>query len=154
MEERLKKYTSPTPTESGCILWIGYKDEQGRGYISIKHKPHRVHRVSYELHKGKILDGLVIRHTCDNTSCINPDHLITGTQADNMNDMKERNRRKGIVAVKGEKHGKSKLTDNQVTEIKRLLTEQYTYSYIASLFNVSRHTIGAINNNKVWKHIK
>lgn len=36
--------------------------------------------------------GLVARHTCDNNWCINLEHLLPGTQADNLRDMRERNR--------------------------------------------------------------
>lgn len=34
----------------------------------------------------------VVRHTCDNPRCINPDHLIAGTQKDNVRDMFSRGR--------------------------------------------------------------
>lgn len=47
----------------------------------------------YEEHHGEIPDGLVVRHTCDNPPCINPDHLIIGTQAQNIQDMIDRGRK-------------------------------------------------------------
>ncbi|TKG21761.1 hypothetical protein FCV81_08845 [Vibrio breoganii] len=33
-------------------------------------------------------DGIVVRHTCDNPYCFNPDHLVKGTTADNNHDRK------------------------------------------------------------------
>jgi len=53
---------------------------------------HRAHRFSYIAHKGEIPDDCVVMHTCDNPKCVNPDHLITGTQADNIKDRDGKNR--------------------------------------------------------------
>ena len=59
-----------------CWNWTGGKFENGYGKIEIKGKTKKAHRVSYELLKGQIPDGLVIDHCiCNNKSCINPDHL-------------------------------------------------------------------------------
>lgn len=54
-----------------------------------------LHRLVYVKHNNTTLDaikGLVVRHTCDNPRCINPEHLILGTRADNNRDRKERGR--------------------------------------------------------------
>jgi len=50
------------------------------------------HRAMYMLHYGPIPDGMVIRHTCDNPPCVNPEHLLMGTEEDNRNDMYLRGR--------------------------------------------------------------
>jgi hypothetical protein len=52
----------------------------------------RAHKLSYIWAKGPIPEGQVVRHTCDNTLCVRPSHLILGTQADNVRDMAERGR--------------------------------------------------------------
>ena len=73
------------------------------------------HRVSYELHKGPIPEGLIVRHTCDNTSCVNPAHLLAGTHADNAKDCTERGRR---AKVRRAHTRVRKLTDDQVRAIR------------------------------------
>lgn len=64
--------------ENDCWVWLGAKDKDGYGQISIK-KPRcttlRAHVVSYEAINGKVPTGLVLDHLCKNPSCINPTHL-------------------------------------------------------------------------------
>ena len=80
-------------TESGCWECVSHsKDSCGYPMIRRNDTFWRGHRYSYTLFKGDIPEGLVIRHTCDNPACINPDHLKPGTQKDNVHDMFERNR--------------------------------------------------------------
>jgi hypothetical protein len=79
---------------SGCWLWTGHKKPNGYGQITINYKTLSTHRLSYELFKGPIPEGMYICHSCDVKACINPDHLWTGTHQDNMNDMTKKNRSK------------------------------------------------------------
>jgi hypothetical protein len=73
--------------ESGCWEWSGYKCQ---GYGAYGTKP--AHRLSYELFISEIPKELLVCHRCDNTICVNPNHLYCGTSQDNMNDMKNRKR--------------------------------------------------------------
>ncbi|CAD5239093.1 putative homing endonuclease [Klebsiella phage vB_KpP-Screen] len=60
----------------------------------------RMHRAEYCLANGLTLEdiaGLVVMHTCDNPRCINPEHLVLGTQRDNMLDMRNKGRAVGNV---------------------------------------------------------
>ena len=73
-----------------CIthhLLSGYDGDKCR-YPYVASKP--LHRAVYAMVHGAIPKGLVVRHTCDNTLCVNPKHLIIGTQLDNIRDRVER----------------------------------------------------------------
>lgn len=67
-------------SENGCHEWQGAK-RGPMGYSSLRNSadllPKMIygHVVSYEHHKGTIPKGMVVRHTCDNPICVNPDHL-------------------------------------------------------------------------------
>lgn len=89
--QRFERSHIPEPM-SGCWLWLENQHSvSGHGRFSYDSKTEYAHRVSYEMHKGAVT-GDVVRHTCDTPSCVNPDHLTTGTRADNMHDMYRRGR--------------------------------------------------------------
>jgi hypothetical protein len=87
---------------------------------------------------GNLPPAIVSRHTCDNRWCINPNHIIIGTRADNNRDRDERGRQR---TVRGIQHPKSKLTQQQVSEIKFLSGSQ---RQLAKIYNVSQTTIWKI----------
>ncbi len=79
-------------TES-CWNWIGRTAPPGwYGVITLNGKGVNCHRISYEVHCGEIPQGMQVLHSCDNPSCVNPSHLFLGTQADNMSDMRHKQR--------------------------------------------------------------
>lgn len=71
-----------------CWPWRASLDRYGYGqFKGCAHvSPQRAHRVAYESINGPIDSDLVLRHTCNNPACCNPDHMVPGTQADNHND--------------------------------------------------------------------
>lgn len=77
---------------TGCWEWQGARTNGGYGRLKYKNQAWMAHRFSYVLHKGPIPEGLVIMHKCDNPCCINPEHLMAGTQKQNMEDCKAKGR--------------------------------------------------------------
>jgi hypothetical protein len=76
---------------TGCWEWLAAKHKDGYGQLGIGPTIMLAHRLSYLLHQG-ILPPQYLRHTCDNPGCVNPAHLIPGTQKENMKDRQLRHR--------------------------------------------------------------
>lgn len=73
--------------ERGCWIWQGRIDRNGYGkaYDPTMPPGRRVdwaHRVSYRRHRGEIPGRMQLDHTCQNTRCVNPDHLDVVTVAE------------------------------------------------------------------------
>lgn len=127
--------------------WI-YKGSTSKGrYPSFTVNGGRTggHRFCYELFNGPIPENMVIRHTCDNPKCVNPYHLETGTQLDNMRDKMLRNRQ-----AKGASNGRSILTEDQV---RRILEDNRPYTEIAYDYKVHPATIRLIMIGRNWSHV-
>ena len=78
-------------TETGCWIWTG-AELKGYGRMVVNGKYLRAHRISWELYRGPIPDGLLVLHHCDVPACVNPDHLYLGSDLDNMRDRLRRGR--------------------------------------------------------------
>ena len=109
-----------------------------------------LHRVIYATtHDMDIseLDGWIVRHTCDNCRCINPNHLILGTTQDNVDDRVNRGR-----SVSGEKVHTSKLTWDDVREIRSSYEAGgISYQQLATKYGVDKTNIACIVKHKTWK---
>ena len=105
----------------------------------------RVHRAIFISHFNiaNLPARWVVRHTCDNRSCINPKHLLIGTNTDNTRDMVERNRQ-----AKGSKNGQSRLTEKQVLEIKSNHIDNGVV--LGKKYGVTKCAISDIRLGKGW----
>ena len=76
-----------------CWIWTG-RARLNYGYGAVRRNGRTIgaHRLAYQLHHGSIPAGMSVRHTCDNTACCNPAHLLLGSQSDNMKDAAVRGR--------------------------------------------------------------
>lgn len=77
-----------------CWEWTGKIGTDGYGQMTIARKSHSAHRVSWQLNKGAIPDGLCVLHKCDNPACVRPSHLFLGTKSDNSKDARAKGRLK------------------------------------------------------------
>lgn len=130
-----------------CWWWTAGVNETGYGRIQTKNGPSRAHRISYELHKGPIPQGMGVLHRCDQPGCVNPDHLFLGTPADNAADREAKGRNR---PPRGEGQRSAKLTENQVREIRAASGKQRD---IAKRFGVTQANVWAILARKTWAHI-
>jgi len=125
-----------------CWLWIGCANERGYGWFHAASSSEKnTHRLIWEHVHGPIAEGQSILHKCDISGCVNPSHLFIGTQSDNMIDAV----RKG--------HRPTKLSVEQVVEIKKLLSQGLKHRVIAEKFGVSRGTVSLIHQGRNWTHV-
>ena len=139
---------SITLSPDECWEWLGRR-VKGYGMMCVSKRSIGAHRISWGIHNGTIPEGMSVLHKCDNPSCVNPNHLFLGTQADNIRDMMIKKRDKH---PSGENHKNHKLVLSQVENI-RLRYKQggITFKELASEFGVSQSAINNIIQGNRWK---
>jgi HNH endonuclease len=143
-----KKNIEYIKTESNCHEVVSHACRNGYPCFYFNRKVWSIHRYIYMMKVGEsnFNEDWIIRHTCDNKLCINPEHLIHGSKLDNVNDMLERNRmnKKGTTT-----------TENDVRLIRGWYESGFkTQVQLAELFNLSRWNIRQIISKERWKHVK
>lgn len=166
-EEKLRFFSKVNKdSPNGCWIWTGSKDTSGYGSFYFNKGPRSTHRLSFQMHFRLLLPGECVLHRCDTPACVNPEHFWIGSVLENNQDRSKKGRSARLLgdahplrknptrAARGEKCGGSKLTDQIVTEIKRLTAEgKMKQKEIARLFSVSRGTILNVTKGNYWKHV-
>lgn len=136
---------------SGCWNYTLYKDPEGRAKTQIGYKSVPTARLAFIVFKNKPMGDMFVCHSCDNPSCINPDHLWLGTHQDNMVDRDTKGRCQRPIGVK---NNKCKLTEDNVREIRSLHKTGLSYSAISRNFNLSVNHVRHICLRHNWKHVE
>lgn len=123
--------------DTPCWLWTGERDRIGYA-AAIKHNgtAKRAHIVAYEQVHGPVPADKELDHLCRNRHCINPAHLEPVTHAENM--------QRGI---------KTKLTEDDVRQIRRLRAEGLTLKKLAAAYGVTFWTVHDIVTGCTWKNV-
>jgi len=143
MKKNLEKILSYTVVNGQCMEWTrclnsdGYPRAMFDGYSNGK-----VHRVVWELANSSDATGKVVRHTCDNPKCINPNHLVIGTNLDNIKDRTVRERSRG------------KLSHADVRMIRRLYElGKCTQKELGVLFHTTESNVNSLIKRRHFKHV-
>lgn len=138
-------------SKTKCWIWFGaYNKNPGYGKFQASYKIYSAHRFSYEFHFGIIKNKKMrVLHKCDNTLCVNPNHLFLGTDKDNVDDCVSKDRHS-----RGERNGCAILIEENVQAIYSMHHDNLkTISEIAKIFKVSYGAIYAIVHKRNWKHL-
>ncbi len=144
----LERFESKVVKSDGCWLWQGSRDDSGYGTMWNGYQTEDCHRVSWKLYRGPIPAGQSVLHDCNTPRCVSPFHLHLGTQQRNIEERDEAGRGN---QPRGAKHGRAKLTEESVLEIRRLhATGLWSYVQLAKNFGVNDGTVWCIIKRRNW----
>lgn len=126
---------------NGCWIWQSTVNPYGYGGFWFEGKSVFAHRWAYERIHGSVPKGLVLRHSCDTPSCVNPDHLSTGTTMENSQDAKDRGRL-GRSA--------NRLDETTAKLIRAKYVDGFSPTDIAKQYGVSLKTVYNVGKGRTW----
>ena len=124
------------PKLGSCWVWTGGRDVNGYGNFSVRGKPSKAHRFSFEIHTGIIPTSEMVCHHCDNPPCVNPDHLFLGNALTNNWDGFAKGRMKFVPPPK------PLINERQIKYIRaHFRPHKTTVTMLAKQLGVSRHSV-------------
>ena len=141
--------------KNDCWLWLG-RTSGGYGtfYCRSRRRPMGAHVIAYEIAHGTRIQSdrkqTVVRHTCDTPLCCNPEHLVIGSQLNNVADCVSKERRH---TAQGESCRHAKMSATLVVKIRQMRRDGATLPQLAKIFSVSANAVHCICLRKTWKHV-
>ena len=136
METLTDRFWAKVEKSDTCWLWTGAHQSDGYGTIYRNGTMQLAHRVSWYLEHGYMPEEHVL-HECDIPACVNPSHLFLGTQRDNMRDAVRKGR-------------KSRISQTDVDEIRRLVASGIKQKDVAKQFDISKQYVNGIVRGHNW----
>jgi len=140
-----------------CQIWTGAKNPRGYGWrrSSFTGKATTAHRAIMEEHIGRpLVKGEVVAHSCDNPSCVNVDHLRVATQSENIKEAYVKGRKK-YPGLRPDGRGiKSKLSAQDVRDIRAARANGEIYRSIAERYPVKAGAIEKICSGRSMAGVK
>jgi hypothetical protein len=144
-ENDLARFWAKVDKGVECWEWLSCKNKDGYGQFKLNGSTYSVHRISYAI-VNRDPRELCVCHSCDNPSCVNPEHLWAGTDRDNAIDRNAKERQ-----ARGEGQGFAKLTER---DIKEILESDKSQLILAEQYGAVKSAISGIKRGKKWKHIE
>jgi hypothetical protein len=133
-------------SKNECWTFLVKLYQNGYGCFRMKKLDVLTHRISFLLEHGYLPSNKnIVMYTCDNRSCVNPNHLMEGSNSDNILDMvtKGRGNYKHMIGLN---NPNGKISEKQKLEIIKIYNSKnkITLKEIAILCNVTYQTISRI----------
>ena len=85
----IKRFEKKIIKTKDCHFWTASKTKQGYGMFSYEGKSIPAHRFAYMAYVGDIEDNKIVHQSCNNTYCVNPEHLYLTTKSETRNKFYE-----------------------------------------------------------------
>jgi hypothetical protein len=142
----LYRFNEKVDRSGECHEWQAQTDPDGYGRFWAGGRKRQAHRVAYYIVHTEL--PKVVRHTCDNPSCVNPDHLKGGTQRENIADRQAKNRQ-----AKGRENGRAKLDDETVYQCRKEHSNGTSIRELSRKHDLDRTTMRAALRGETWSHV-
>ncbi len=170
-KEITRFWTKVAPVnDNGCRLWTagaaGPRPDALYGKFGItrngKTQSYTATRIAYFLYSGEQFESLLICHRCDVPLCVAQEHLFLGTYTENMRDAWDKGRMAALGnpwvthsenMPRGERHGRSKITEQMVREIRHRAANGEVQRVIAQDFGISQSMVSMIYKRQNWTHL-